>query len=65
MVKGLVADKVADESQRIHYVDGLSGATITCAGISEMIKRCLTHYEPFLKNPNQALTPKAEKAEEK
>lgn len=31
-------------------VDGISGATITGDGVSEMLKRGLAYYEPFLKN---------------
>lgn len=31
------------------YVDALTGATITSRGVGDMLKSCLTPYEPFLK----------------
>jgi Na+-transporting NADH:ubiquinone oxidoreductase subunit C len=32
-----------------HKVDAISGATITCDGVEEMIENCLKIYVPFLK----------------
>ncbi len=32
-----------------HQVDAISGATITSNGVSEMLKRGLNYYEPYLK----------------
>lgn len=37
------------------YVDGLSGGTITSAGIHDMLARSLAPYKPFLENANNAL----------
>jgi len=31
-----------------HDVDGLSGATVTADGVSEMLERCIKYYEPYL-----------------
>jgi len=45
VVKGGTADK---ESK--HEVDGISGGTITCVGVDEMLKECLGSYEPYFKN---------------
>lgn len=44
--KGQVDPTVAVEQR--HYVDGLSGATITCNGVTALIKKDLTAYKPFL-----------------
>ncbi len=33
-----------------HGVDAISGGTITCKGVEEMIKDCLLNYEPYLNN---------------
>lgn len=33
----------------VYEVDGISGATITADGVTEMLKRGLQYYEPFLK----------------
>lgn len=30
-----------------HAVDGISGATVTANGVSEMLDRCLEYYEPY------------------
>jgi Na+-transporting NADH:ubiquinone oxidoreductase subunit C len=34
----------------LNEVDGISGATITADGVSEMLKRGLAYYEPYLKS---------------
>jgi len=31
----------------VHAVDGISGATVTANGVSEMLDRCLKYYEPY------------------
>ncbi len=47
VVKGKVeGQKSGDEAD--HYVDGISGATITSKGVTEMIDREIRKYEPFL-----------------
>lgn len=45
VVKGKAAD-VAPEALD-HAVDGVSGSTITCDGVSEMIETWLNEYEPY------------------
>lgn len=34
----------------LHKVDAISGSTITCNGLDEMLKDCLVNYEIFFKN---------------
>jgi len=46
VVKGKVADKISKDEQK-HYVDGISGATITSRGVTEMVDRELRKYEPY------------------
>ncbi|MCA9407787.1 MAG: NADH:ubiquinone reductase (Na(+)-transporting) subunit C [Candidatus Omnitrophica bacterium] len=46
VVKGKVADKYSGENAQF-YVDGISGATMTSKGVTEMIARELNKYEPF------------------
>lgn len=41
----VVKGKAGDSS---HEVDGISGATVTCNGVSEMLIRGLKYYEPYL-----------------
>ncbi len=31
----------------VHGVDGISGATVTCDGVSEMLQRGIKYYEPY------------------
>ena len=47
VIKGKVAGSKYDKNNQ-HYVDGLGGATLTCIGISAMLRRCLEYYQPFL-----------------
>jgi len=48
VVKGKVADKIpADQAD--HYVDGISGSTLTGNGINNFLKENLQKYEPYLK----------------
>ena len=53
VIKGKVADKVADEKAPF-YVDGISGATMTSKGVTEMVDRWLNVYEPFFKKIRKA-----------
>ncbi len=46
VVKGQATDKHTG-SALSHYVDGISGATITSRGVTEMLKRDLTKYEAY------------------
>ncbi|MEM9822777.1 MAG: FMN-binding protein, partial [Bacteroidota bacterium] len=36
-----------------HSVDGISGATVTCVGVAEMLDRGIAYYEPYLKTLKQ------------
>ncbi len=43
--------KTAANSQGIiHQVDGISGATLTTAGVNKLLKNCLLIYEPYFRN---------------
>jgi len=44
--KGAVDPTIADDKR--HKVDGLSGATITCNGITKFVKSDLTAFEKYL-----------------
>ncbi len=46
VAKGAVADRVEKEKQ-IHYVDGISGATLTGKYLSGGVKKILDQYEPI------------------
>ena len=45
--------KGSRNSDNIHGVDALSGATVTSDGVSEMIQRTLANYIPFFKTINK------------
>ena len=45
VVKGRAADRFPDALE--HHVDGVSGATITSDGVTEMIREALDRYEPY------------------
>lgn len=45
VVKGKAADVHPDDTE--HYVDGISGATITSKGVTEMVARTIREYEPY------------------
>ena len=47
VVKGGVS--VLPAADRIHGVDAISGGTITCNGVTDMIRDCLENYVPFVK----------------
>ncbi len=53
VVKGKVADKIAD-AEAPFYVDGISGATMTSKGVTEMVDKWLNVYEPFFKKIRKA-----------
>ena len=38
-----------------YEVDGISGGTITSVGVGEMLRDCLSSYEPYFKNINQVI----------
>lgn len=46
VVRGKVKDKIAEDEQ-YHYVDGISGATLTGRGVDNFMKEDLKTYEPF------------------
>jgi len=48
VVKGKVKDVVAPDQQQF-YVDGISGATMTSKGVTELLDREIRKYEPFFK----------------
>ena len=45
VVKGKAADTHPNDTE--HYVDGISGATITAQGVTEMVGRTIRQYEPY------------------
>ncbi|MFT5388019.1 MAG: Na+-transporting NADH:ubiquinone oxidoreductase subunit C [Lysobacterales bacterium] len=49
VVKGAVENVISRKDQRQYYVDGISGATITSKGVTEMIDSELKKYEPFFR----------------
>ena len=53
VVKGKASDKY-DLPELNHYVDGISGATITCDGVTDMLKKFLDFYQPYFKNERTA-----------
>ena len=46
VVKGKVADKIPEE-ESYHYVDGISGSTLTGNGLQNFLKADLQKYKPF------------------
>ena len=48
VVKGLVEDRVA-AGERQFYVDGISGATVTGRGVSNLLETKVALYEPFFR----------------
>lgn len=46
LVKGAVKDQISPDKQQF-YVDGISGATMTSKGVTEMINREVRKYEPY------------------
>ncbi len=52
VLKGKVQEKIPEEEQ-YHYVDGISGATITGRGLNDFLEEDLQRYEPFFKKMMQ------------
>ncbi|MFO0277906.1 MAG: FMN-binding protein, partial [Planctomycetota bacterium] len=52
IVKKGAIDPAIPEDKR-HKVDGLSGATITCNGITKFVKNDLTAFESYLASVRQ------------
>ena len=48
LVKGKVAELIP-ENEQYHYVDGISGSTLTGKGLTNFLKADLKSYEPFFK----------------
>ena len=47
VIKGKVADKISDKDKATHYVDGISGATLTGKGVTAMMDKEVKKYDPF------------------
>lgn len=47
VIKGGIEN--VEASMRKHAVDAISGGTITCNGVSDMLRNVLESYEPFIK----------------
>lgn len=47
VVKGTVENRIQDPGERDYYVDGISGATITGRGVSNLLETKVALYEPF------------------
>ncbi len=52
IIKGKVAERIEAEKQS-YYVDGISGSTLTCNGVSNFLKSELIKYEPYFANINK------------
>jgi len=50
VVKGKASDKYPDPTKLTHYVDGISGATITSNGVTAMLKKDLAKYELYFRS---------------
>jgi Na+-transporting NADH:ubiquinone oxidoreductase subunit C len=46
VVKGKVVDMIP-EDETYHYVDGISGSTLTCNGLNNFLKKDLETYNPY------------------
>lgn len=53
VVKGEVTNVIPKEENRKYYVDGISGATITSRGVTQMIEDELNKYEPYFSKIRQ------------
>lgn len=49
VVKGKIADRGIPANEQYHYVDGISGASLTGRGVTHFLKDNLKEYEPFFK----------------
>ncbi len=52
VVKGKVAEKIETDKQS-HYVDGISGSTLTGNGVTNFLKQELLKYEPYFAKINK------------
>jgi Na+-transporting NADH:ubiquinone oxidoreductase subunit C len=52
VVKGKVAEKIEPENQS-HYVDGISGSTLTGNGVTNFLKADLQKYLPYFRKINK------------
>ena len=48
VIRGKVDQVVTNAERKLHSVDGISGATITSRGVTQLLKHWLGVYEPFL-----------------
>lgn len=55
IIKGKVEEKIPEEEQ-YHYVDGISGSTLTGKGVNNFLKQDLLKYEPFFNKLNSEKT---------
>lgn len=53
IVRGKVKDRISDENEHYHYVDGISGATLTGKGMNEFLKADLEKYKLFFEKVRQ------------
>ncbi len=49
VIKGKVDEVINNAEKKSHSVDGISGATITSRGVTNLLKKWLTEYEPFIR----------------
>jgi len=49
VIKGSVSTRVRDPEKATHAVDGISGATVTSNGVTNLLKKALNAYEPYFK----------------
>jgi len=49
VVKGKMKDRGIAPEDQYHYVDGISGASLTGRGVTHFLKENLKEYEPFFK----------------
>ncbi|MFK7935671.1 MAG: FMN-binding protein, partial [Saprospiraceae bacterium] len=49
LYKAIVVRKGGARDGVTYEVDGISGATITADGVTEMLQRGISYYEPYLK----------------
>lgn len=53
VVKGHAAEKYPDPEDLKHYVDGISGATITSNAVTKMLQAALLDFEPYFDSVRQ------------
>ncbi len=52
VAKGKASDQAAYKTKSEHMVDGISGATLTCNGVTKMLKQGPAKYAPFFSYRN-------------